>query len=110
MIKGQWKLRKAKDVARDVAETLSAFANSDGGTLLLGVDDDGSISGVDFPEEYKTLEAILLKKGYIKNEDIRWALKVPRHTALRIAQKLVDLGILKRIGKGKGMKYMRYAR
>ena len=47
-IKGQWKLRKAKNVARDVAETLSAFANSDGGTLLLGVDDDGSISGVDF--------------------------------------------------------------
>ncbi len=54
LIKGQWKLRKARDVARDVAETLSAFANSDGGTFLLGVNDDGSISGVDFPEEYKT--------------------------------------------------------
>ena len=54
------------------------------------------------------MEAILLKKGYIKNEDIRCALKVPRHTALRIAQKLVDLDILKRIGKGKGMKYMKH--
>lgn len=31
-IKGKWQLRKAKDVVRDVAETLSAFANADGGT------------------------------------------------------------------------------
>lgn len=50
-INGKWKLRKAKDVARDVAETLSAFANADGGTLLVGVDDDGTVSGVDFPED-----------------------------------------------------------
>ncbi|OGW17479.1 MAG: hypothetical protein A3G93_06405 [Nitrospinae bacterium RIFCSPLOWO2_12_FULL_45_22] len=50
-IEGKWKLRKAKDVAKDVAETLSAFANADGGTLLLGVDDDGNVSGVDFPDD-----------------------------------------------------------
>ena len=50
-VRGRWKLRKAKDVARDIAETLSAFANADGGTLLLGVDDNGNISGVDFPED-----------------------------------------------------------
>jgi len=49
--RGKWWPRKAKDVARDIAKTLSAFANSDGGTLLLGVDDDGSISGADFPED-----------------------------------------------------------
>lgn len=50
-IKGNWRIRKAKDVSRDVAKTLSAFANADGGTLLLGVDDNGNISGVDFPED-----------------------------------------------------------
>ncbi len=50
-IKGKWRLRKARDVAKDVAETLSAFANADGGTLLLGVDDDGNVSGVNFPED-----------------------------------------------------------
>ncbi len=50
-IKGQWRLRKARGVARDVAETLSAFANADGGTLLLGVDDDGNVSGVDFAKD-----------------------------------------------------------
>ena len=56
--KGRWKLRKARDVARDVVETLSAFDNADVGTLLLGVDDDGNVSGVDFPEN---------KLGVIKN-------------------------------------------
>lgn len=34
-----------------VAETLAAFANSDGGTLVLGVDDDGSPSGHGYPPD-----------------------------------------------------------
>src|SRR4030067_812978 len=50
-VQGKWRLRKAKDVARDIAETISAFANADGGTLLLGVNDDGNVSGVAFPED-----------------------------------------------------------
>jgi ATP-dependent DNA helicase RecG len=38
--------RAAKDVAHDAAETLVAFANSDGGTLIIGVEDDGTTTGV----------------------------------------------------------------
>lgn len=34
-----------------VVRELIAFANTDGGTLLVGVDDDGSIPGVKYPEE-----------------------------------------------------------
>ena len=34
-----------------IARELIAFANTDGGTLLVGVDDDGTITGVKFPEE-----------------------------------------------------------
>ncbi len=49
------RLRKAKDVAKDVAEALTAFANADGGTLLVGVDDDGSVSGADFPQDRVSL-------------------------------------------------------
>jgi len=49
--KGRIKRRKAKDVARDIAETLSAMANADGGTLLVGVEDDGIVSGVDYPSD-----------------------------------------------------------
>lgn len=50
-VSGKWKRRKPRAVAKDIAETLSAFANADGGTLLLGVDDDGRVSGVDYPED-----------------------------------------------------------
>jgi hypothetical protein len=35
------KLRPAKDVAKDIVETLSAMANADGGTLVVGIEDDG---------------------------------------------------------------------
>jgi len=40
--------RKARDF---VAECVAAFANADGGTLLLGVEDDGTLSGHGYPEE-----------------------------------------------------------
>jgi ATP-dependent DNA helicase RecG len=45
------KRRKASEVARDIAEGLSAMANADGGTLLLGVEDDKTVSGVDYPDD-----------------------------------------------------------
>jgi ATP-dependent DNA helicase RecG len=48
---GKAKLRPARDVARDVTETLSAMANADGGTLVLGVEDDGTVSGAPYPED-----------------------------------------------------------
>ena len=49
--KGKVKLRPVRDVARDVAETLAAMANADGGTIVLGVEDDGKVTGVDYPED-----------------------------------------------------------
>jgi len=40
------KPRKAADIARDIAETLCAMANADGGELVVGIEDDGTVSGV----------------------------------------------------------------
>ena len=45
------KLRPVRAVARDVAETIAAMANADGGALVLGVEDEGAVSGVDYPED-----------------------------------------------------------
>lgn len=39
-----------------IARTLSAFANTDGGRLLIGVKDNGRISGIDPEEEYFMIE------------------------------------------------------
>jgi hypothetical protein len=38
--------RPLKEIAADIAQTLVAFANSDGGELIIGVEDDGAITGV----------------------------------------------------------------
>lgn len=43
--------------SKKIARTLSAFANSGGGTLLVGVKDNGRIAGVRSDEEYYMLEA-----------------------------------------------------
>ncbi len=38
--------RDTNSIARDIGEALVAFANADGGELLVGVEDDGAITGV----------------------------------------------------------------
>ena len=43
--------RDVRSVARDIAETLSAMANADGGTVVVGVEDDGTPTGVDYPDD-----------------------------------------------------------
>lgn len=43
--------------ARKIARTLVAFANSEGGKLLIGVKDNGKIAGIRSEEEYYMLEA-----------------------------------------------------
>ena len=52
--------RKLKDVCQDVGEALVAFANADGGELFLGVEDDGTITGV--PHKDELVDAI--KRAY----------------------------------------------
>ena len=43
--------------AHKIARTLSAFANTDGGRLLIGVKDNGALAGVRSEEEYYMVEA-----------------------------------------------------
>jgi predicted HTH transcriptional regulator len=42
--------------SKKISRTLSAFANSDGGILLIGVRDNGSIAGIRSDEEYYMVE------------------------------------------------------
>lgn len=55
---GQKKKRQVKDITTNIAQTLVAFANADGGELLVGVEDSGEVTGMpDFtPEEIALLQ------------------------------------------------------
>jgi K+-sensing histidine kinase KdpD len=53
----RWDLRQnkiTKEIELSVLKTVAAFLNSSGGTLLIGVNDDGSISGLE--NDYKTFK------------------------------------------------------
>jgi len=43
--------------ARKIAKSMSAFANTDGGRLLIGIKDNGKVVGIDSEEEMYVIEA-----------------------------------------------------
>ncbi len=49
--------RKPDSIRRDIAEALVAFANADGGELLVGVEDDGQVTGL--PHSSEAIDKIL---------------------------------------------------
>jgi len=40
--------RKSRDIEKSIAKTIAGFMNSEGGTLFIGVDDEGNIVGLDY--------------------------------------------------------------
>ncbi len=54
---GNKKPRAVKSICANVGEELVGFANADGGDLLIGVEDDGTVTGV--PHNEEALEVIL---------------------------------------------------
>ena len=50
------KPRDVKDISRNIGEVLVAFANADGGELLVGVENDGQVTGI--PHKEKLLQAM----------------------------------------------------
>lgn len=60
--------------SRKIARSLVAFANTAGGTLLIGVKDNGNITGVNTDEEYYMVEAAsqLYCKPEVPFEVIKW--------------------------------------
>lgn len=62
------------DDQRKIARTLAAFANSYGGSLLIGVKDNGKIAGVNPEEEFHMIEgaAGMFTKPEVKFESKTW--------------------------------------
>jgi predicted HTH transcriptional regulator len=58
----QLEFKRKATFPEKIVRELIAFANTDGGTLLIGVDDDRTIPGVKFPEEESLAVQQALKK------------------------------------------------
>ncbi|MCQ2252860.1 MAG: ATP-binding protein [Bacteroidales bacterium] len=60
--------------SKKIAKSLSAFANTDGGSLLIGVKDNGKIAGANPDEEYYMIEtaAQICCKPEVKFNAILW--------------------------------------
>lgn len=60
--------------SKKIARTLSAFANTDGGRLLIGVKDNGHISGIRSEEEYYMIEAAskMYTRPEVPFEAVKW--------------------------------------
>lgn len=63
--------------SRKIAKSLAAFANTDGGKLLLGVKDNGKIAGVRTDEEFYMIEsaAKIYSKPAIKFSTKQWLIE-----------------------------------
>lgn len=72
------------DDQRKIARTLVAFANSQGGSLLIGVKDNGKIAGVNPEEEYHMIEGAssMFTTPEVKFESKTW--KEGHHFVLEI--------------------------
>ena len=60
--------------SKKIARSLSAFANTDGGRLLIGVKDNGNVSGIRSEEEYYMIEAAskMYTQPEVPFEATRW--------------------------------------
>ncbi len=60
--------------SKKIARSLTAFANTDGGRLLIGVKDNGNIAGVSSDEEYYMIEAAatMYCKPPVEFKTVQW--------------------------------------
>ena len=94
--------------SRKIARSMVAFANTDGGRLLLGIRDNGSVAGIQSDEEYYMAEAAakLYSKPTINFQIVQW--QIDGKSVLEIVvPKRDDIPYLAQNEDGKWMVYIR---
>jgi predicted HTH transcriptional regulator len=93
--------------SRKIARTLVAFANTDGGRLLVGVKDNGAIAGVRTEEEYYMIEAAanMYCKPVVDFHVTKWV--VDKKTVLEIDVPKSDKRYFAKSDDGRWLAYVR---
>ena len=82
---GEKRARLAKHICQDIGEAMVAFANADGGDLIVGVEDDGNVTGV--PHDEGDIAAML--QAPVTHVHAESTLALAQAVRLRIEDKLV---------------------
>ncbi|GAB4207747.1 MAG: helix-turn-helix domain-containing protein [Roseiflexaceae bacterium] len=77
--------RSTRDICKDIGEALVAFSNADGGELLIGVEDDGHISGI----EHKESDVELMLKAWKTHVHHESSLPIVNSTKIQVDGKLI---------------------
>ncbi|MGC9332002.1 MAG: helix-turn-helix domain-containing protein [Bacteroidales bacterium] len=96
--------------AKKIARTVSAFANTDGGRLLIGVKDNGRIAGIRSDEEYYMMElaAEIFCKPKVKFEAKTWNIRGKQVLEIIIQKKTYSEPITAPDTDGNYKAYVRY--
>ncbi len=94
--------------SKKIARTLVAFANTDGGKLLIGVKDNGTIAGIRSIEEYHMIEAAaqMYCKPEVEFEAKEWNIHGKKVLEV-IIPKSKPLPYLAKTDEGRWMAYVR---
>ncbi|WP_206173977.1 ATP-binding protein [Variovorax sp. RKNM96] len=79
------KKRSAKEICADISKTLVAFANADGGELYVGIEDDGTVTGLMHSSE----ELDTLRNAYKTHVHADTPLPRPQISLVEIKEKSV---------------------
>ncbi|SNB46736.1 ATP-binding protein [Geobacter sp. DSM 9736] len=91
--------RPTKDICADIAKTLVAFANADGGELFVGIEDDGTITGL--PHSVDEIDQ--LKNSYVTHVHGHTPLPKPHVSLVQLEDQRV---LYFSIGKGNEFAYL----
>ncbi|MFM9947806.1 MAG: ATP-binding protein [Saprospiraceae bacterium] len=89
------KPRDVKEVCHDIAKTLVAFANADGGELFVGVEDDNRVTGLQYNDEKNENDIILKAPSTHVHQDTPLPIKratLINYDGLKVAYFSVEKG------------------
>ena len=92
------KPRHLKEVCHDIAKTLVAFENADGGELFVGIDDNNIVSGLPYNEEKTDILLHAPKTHVLAESPLSKSVHQTRNTY--IGRVLRESGYIRELGEG----------